>query len=119
MKNFRDLKVWEKSHQVALRVYEATGAFPRDALYGLTSQRAVVSVPTNIAEGCGRGTDIDFARFLQIAMGSACESEYLLLLSRDLHYLSDDVYESLNEYVVEVKRMLTALLQSVRLNAES
>jgi four helix bundle protein len=121
MQDFRDLKVWEKSHQFVLSVYGATSSFPRDEMYGLTSQlrRAAVSVPTNIAEGCGRGSDIDFARFLQIAMGSACETEYLLLLSRDLKYLAQERYQAFASSVTEIKRMLSALLQTVRLKADS
>ncbi|HRJ76165.1 MAG TPA: four helix bundle protein, partial [Anaerolineales bacterium] len=82
MKDFRQLKVWEKSHQLALAVYKVTKSFPKEELYGLTTQirRASMSIPTNIAEGCGRNTDADFARFLQIAMGSASETEYQLIL---------------------------------------
>src|SRR5688500_19694656 len=85
MKDFRQLKVWEKAHQVALAIYKATKEFPKEELYGLTSQirRASMSIPTNISEGCGRNTDAEFARFLQIAMGSASETEYQLLLSHD------------------------------------
>jgi four helix bundle protein len=88
MKDFRQLKVWEKSHQLALSVYKATKKFPKEELYGLTSQirRASMSIPTNIAEGCGRNTDKEFARFLQIAMGSASETEYQLILARDLEF---------------------------------
>ena len=116
MKDFRDLKVWEKAHALTLNVYRATASFPRDEIFGLTSQlrRACTSIPANIAEGCGRGTDADFARFLQIAMGSACESDYELLLARDLNYLDSDSYTALFEAVCEVKRMLAALLQAVR-----
>lgn len=90
MKDFRNLKVWEKSHQLALAVYKATSTFPRHELYGLTSQirRACASIPANIAEGCGRSGDAELARFLQIAMGSASELEYHLLLARDLGFLS-------------------------------
>ena len=89
MKDFRQLKVWEKAHQLALQVYKTTVNFPREELYGLTSQirRSSMSIPTNIAEGCGRHTDAEFARFLQIAMGSASETEYQLLLARDLEFL--------------------------------
>ena len=104
MQDFRDLKGWEKSHQFVLSVYGATSSFPREEMYGLTSQlrRAAVSVTTNIAEDCGRGTDLDFARFLQIAIGSACESEYLLLLSRDLKYLAQERYQACASSVTEV-----------------
>src|SRR5690349_10670977 len=116
MKDFRQLKVWEKAHQLALAVYKATKSFPKEELYSLTSQirRASMSIPTNIAEGCGRNTDAEFARFLQIAMGSASETEYQLLLSRDLGFLTVEEYEKLNINVTEIKRMLTALLQTLR-----
>ena len=89
MKDFRQLKVWEKSHQLALAIYKSTKEFPKEEVYGLTSQirHASMSIPTNIAEGCGRNTDKEFARFLQIAMGSASEAEYQLILARDLNFL--------------------------------
>ena len=85
MKDFRKQKVWGKAHDLALKVYRVTEAFPKTELFGLTSQirRAGVSIPANIAEGCGRDTDADFARFLQIAMGSASELEYHLLLAHE------------------------------------
>ena len=88
MQNFRDLKVWTKAHQLALDVYRATKSFPREELYGLTSQirRSAVSVPSNIAEGCCRSQG-DFGRFIQIAAGSASELEYQLLLAKDLELL--------------------------------
>jgi len=116
MKDFRQLKVWEKSHQLALAIYKATKEFPKDELYGLTSQirRASTSIPTNIAEGCGRNTDAEFARFLQIAMGSASETEYQLLLSHDLGFLNKEQYDKLNIDVTEVKRMLASLLKTLR-----
>ncbi len=116
MKDFRQLKVWEKSHQLALAVYKATKEFPKEELYGLTSQvrRASMSIPTNIAEGCGRNTDAEFARFLQIAMGSASETEYQLLLSYDLGFLNQEQYDKLNIDISEVKRMLASLLKTLR-----
>jgi four helix bundle protein len=116
MKDFRQLKVWEKAHQLALAVYKATKGFPKEELYGLTSQirRASMSIPTNIAEGCGRNTDAEFARFLQIAMSSASETEYQLLLSHDLEFLTKEQYEKLNADVTEIKRMLTSLIQTLR-----
>ena len=116
MKDFRQLKVWEKSHLLALAIYKATREFPKEELYGLTSQirRASMSIPTNIAEGCGRNTDADFARFLQMAMGSASETEYQLILARDLEFLSKDSYEKLHNDVEEVKRMLASLLKTLR-----
>lgn len=116
MKDLRKLKVWQRAHLLALKVYEATRKFPRDELYGLTAQmrKSASSIPTNIAEGCGRGGDAEFARFLQIAMGSASELEYELILSRDLHYLSLDEYENLNQDTVDVKRMLTRFIGKLK-----
>lgn len=116
MKDFRQLKVWEKAHQLALAVYKVTKSFPKEELYGLTSQirRASMSIPTNIAEGCGRQTDAEFARFLQIAMGSASETEYQLLLARDLEFLPNEQYQNLHNDVTEVKRMLTSFMQTLR-----
>lgn len=116
MKDFRQLKVWEKSHQLALAVYKSTKEFPKEELYGLTSQirRASMSIPTNIAEGCGRNTDADFARFLQMGMGSASETEYQLLLSHDLGFLDKEKYDKLNVDVTEIKRMLASLLKTLR-----
>ena len=116
MKDFREYKVWEKSHGLTLSVYRATGAFPKAELFGLTSQirRACASIPANIAEGCGRGSNRDFARFLQIAMGSASELEYHLMLARDLNMLRTPDFAELSGRTTEIKRMLTALLQKVK-----
>ncbi len=118
MRDFRDLKVWEKSHHLTLAVYKVTTTFPRDELYGLTSQirRSCASIPANIAEGCGRNGDAELARFLQIAMGSASELEYHLLLAHDLDLLNSSDYERLTGDVTEVKRMLTSFIQ--KLNAD-
>lgn len=119
MKDFRDLKLWEKAHQLTLTVYQVSGDFPKDEVYGLTSQlrRACVSIGANLAEGCGRGSDLDFARFLQIAMGSASETEYHLLLVHDLGFLSNESYEDLNEKIQEIKRMLVSLITKLRSNS--
>ena len=116
MKDFRQLKVWEKSHQLALAVYKVTAKYPKEELYGLTSQirRSSMSIPTNIAEGCGKFTNADFARYLQIAMGSASETEYQLLLSRDLGFITKAQYDQLNTDVTEIKRMLASLLKTIR-----
>ena len=116
MKDFRQLKAWEKSHKLALAIYKATKEFPKEELYGLISQirRSRMSIPTNIAEGCGRNTDADFARFLQMAMGSASETEYQLILARDLEFLPKESYEKLHNDAVEVKRMLASLLRTIR-----
>ncbi len=115
MKDFRKLVVWEKAHLMALEVYRITKRFPKDELYGITSQmrRAAVSIPTNIAEGCGRGTDKDFGRFLQMAVGSASELEYLFLLSKDLDLIEREVYEEMESRIVEIKKMISSLIKSV------
>jgi len=119
MQNFRDLKVWEKAHAVTLAVYAATADFPSAERFGLTSQmrRAAASIAANIAEGCVRSTDLDFARFLHTVMGSASEVEYFLLLARDLKFLEGSVHNKLTADLEEIKRMLTALI--ARLKADS
>lgn len=116
MKDFRRLSVWEKAHRLTLRSYSATKAFPRDEMFGLTSQirRAVAAIPANIAEGCGKNTDAEFARYLQIAFGSACELEYHILLASDLKYLEEEEYGELKVELVEVKKMLASFLAKLR-----
>jgi four helix bundle protein len=116
VQDFRKLKVWQKAHALTLAVYGATRKFPRDELYGLTSQsrRSAASVPANIAEGCGRNAPGDFVRFLEIAAGSASELEYQLLLARDLRFLAGGSYEVLAAAVCEVKQMLASLTSRVR-----
>jgi len=118
MKDFRSLDVWKKSHKLALAIYKASAGFPSNELYGLTSQvrRAASSIPANIAEGCGRGSNRDFARFLQIAMGSASELEYHLILARDLELLDAAQHSFLEQATTEVKRMLTGFMK--RLHAD-
>lgn len=113
--NFRDLKVWDKAHALVLVCYEVTKPFPREEIFGLVSQirRAASSIPANIAEGCGRRGNAELHRFLQMAMGSASELEYHLLLSKDLVYLKTDKYEQIQPQVEEVKRMLAALIRKV------
>lgn len=110
MRSFRDIKVWAKSHALTLSVYEVTRRFPKDELYSLTNQlrRAALSIPTNIAEGSGRGSHADFARFMQMAIGSASEVEYLFLLARDLQYIDGPTFQRLEADVIEVRRMLIA-----------
>lgn len=116
MKDFKELNVWKKSHQLALEIYRITHDFPREELYGLTSQmrRSVTSVGANIAEGCGRRSDGEFTRFLQIARGSASELEYELLLAHDLGFITDVRYGCLQGTVNEIERMLTALVQRIQ-----
>jgi len=113
MRDFRELKVWHKAHQLTLDVYRATQLFSRCEMYSLTNRirRAAVSVGANIAEGAGKNSRPEFARFLQIALGSASELEYHLLLSRDLDYLAPEVYQHLSENVVETKKMLSGFMK--------
>lgn len=116
MQDYRNLKVWERAHQLTLAVYTATAVFPKDELYGLTSQirRSCSSIPANIAEGCGRDGDTEFARFLRIAMGSASELDYHLLLARDLNFVNSGTYEQLASELAEVRRMLNSFIQKLR-----
>jgi len=118
MKDFRDLIVWRKAHELTLLVYRLSKEFPKEELYGLTSQmrRASASIGANIAEGCGKKTDADFARFVQIAFGSANELDYLALLTFDLQILKEIDYQVLSIQIIEVKKMLAALLR--KLNAD-
>ena len=115
MRDFRKLKVWPKAHELTLAVYKATRDFPKEELYGLTSQirRSCESIPANIAEGCGRSGGAELARFLNIALGSASELEYHLLLSRDLGLLDAKIYQPLAAGAVELKRMLTGFVQKL------
>ncbi len=115
MKDFRNLKVWQKSHELTLLIYKSTKSFPKEELYGLTSQirRSSSSIPTNIAEGC-RQTNTEFSRFLQIAFGSASELEYQLLLTHDLSLINKDEYYLLNNILIEIKKMLASLISKVR-----
>jgi len=116
VRDFREIKVWGKADSLTLEVYKATGTFPREETYGLTSQlrRSSASIAANIAEGFGRGGNTELALFLQIGMGSASEVEYHILLARDLNLLSKTNYDDLNARIIEVKRMLAALLMKVR-----
>jgi four helix bundle protein len=114
MKNYKELSVWRKAHSMTLAVYNATRGFPREELYGLTSQlrRAAASIGANIAEGSGRRSNKEICRFLQIARGSASEAEYHILLARDLNLLPEQDYRRLSFQADELQRMLTALIQS-------
>ncbi len=116
MRDFRKLNVWKKAHELTLEIYQLTRKFPKEELYGITNQirRAAVSIPNNIAEGCGRDSEKELQRFSTIAMGSASEVEYLLLLSYDLKYLLKTEYQILNEKIIEVKKMLSRFIISLR-----
>lgn len=115
MKDYRKLMVWEKAHVLVKDLYFVTSKFPKEELFGVTSQirRAAVSIPTNIAEGCGRNSDKDFRRFLQIAFGSANEVEYLIYLSYELNYIEKHQYTGLNNKIIEVKKMLAGMIKTL------
>jgi four helix bundle protein len=116
MEDFKKLKVWSKAHVLTLSIYQRTRMFPKDEIYGLTSQmrRAAGSIGANIAEGCGRRSDPEMRRFLQIARGSASELEYHVLLAKDLQFLTNDEFEEMQSLIMEVQRMLAALVQRLQ-----
>lgn len=116
MQNYKTLNVWRKAHELVLYVYNVTRDFPKIEQFNLTSQlrRATTSIPTNIAGGCGKFTQSDFANFLPTALGLSNEGEYLTLLSHDLAYLSDAHFRDLEARVSEVKAMLINLIKQVR-----
>jgi four helix bundle protein len=116
MQDYRKLIVWKKSHLLAVDVYKATNTFPRNEQFTLTSQirRACVSIPANIAEGCGRSSSTELVRFLQIASGSVHELEYHLLLAKELKYLNAEKYDKIDGQVGEIKRMLSALINKIK-----
>jgi four helix bundle protein len=116
MQNFKELKVWEKSHQITLDIYKVSACFPKEETYSLTNQlrRAAASIPANIAEGCGKNSQADLANFLNIALGSANETEYFLILSKDLHYLNEQDFTTLSNNINEIKAMLIGLIGKVR-----
>ena len=103
MQNYKELKVWEKAHQFTLSMYKLTLSFPKEELYGLTNQlrRAASSIQANIAEGCGKNSQNELAHFLNISLGSANESEYFLILAKDLEYISINdfaiLFDNINE----------------------
>jgi len=117
MQDFRNLRVWQAAHALTLETYRETSTFPSSEQFALTSQirRAAISIPANLAEGCGRGSDRDFGRYVQIAIGSASELEYHLLLAADLFFISTARYDELRCRLIEVKRMLIKL--ALRLKA--
>jgi len=116
MQNYKDFKVWTKAHSLTLDVYKETKQFPSEEKFGLTSQlrRASSSIPANIAEGCGKNTNAEFRHFLNIALGSANEVEYFLLLAKDLHYLTEENFNVLTIDINSIKAMLIALIAKVK-----
>ncbi len=116
MRDFRELKVWQKSHRLVLAIYRVTVLFPAEERYGLTEQlrKAVISIAANIVEGTGRSSDAEMARFLWIALGSGAETHYYLLLAHDLGYLKDRESEELTSAAIEIRRMLNTFIQRLR-----
>jgi four helix bundle protein len=108
MRNFEQLEIWQRSHKLTLQIYFITKSFPKEELYGLVSQmrRAAASIPTNIAEGCGRTSIIELKRYLTIAAGSSSELQYQLMLGKDLSYLSESIFKELNEELIQIRKMI-------------
>jgi four helix bundle protein len=115
MRNYRDLQVWKKAHDLTLELYRVSQRFPREEIYGITGQmrRAAVSIGANLAEGCGRRTSSELARFVRIPMGSASELDCHPLLSRDLGFMAADEFTRTSSALIEVRKMLTSFLNSV------
>lgn len=116
MKDFKKQIIWQRSHTLTLEIYKATKSFPKEELYGLTSQirRAVVSIPTNIAEGCGRRSNAELANFLNIASGSASEVEYELLIAKELEYITAEEYNLWFQEISEIRSMLAAYMRKLK-----
>lgn len=115
MRNFKDLTVWQKAHQMVMSVYLLTKKFPSDERFGLIGQlrRSAASIPANIAEGCGRKGNKDFSRFLIIAAGSASETEYHIILAHDLKYIDNKEFKELDQQINEIKKMLNSFIQKL------
>ena len=113
MGDYRSLKVWQRAHLLTLQVYEVTGSFPKSEQFGLTSQirRAASSIPANLAEGCGRNSDPELGRFGRIALGSASELDYHLLLARDLGLMDPEDHSRIARELAELKRMIARLVK--------
>ena len=121
MRNYRDLQTWNKAHNLTLELYKLSRQFPKEEIYGLTSQlrRAASSIGANLAEGCGRQSNPEFARFVRISMGSASELDYHLLLSRDLGFLENTAYDRVSQSLTEVRKMLASLLSTVEIETQT
>jgi four helix bundle protein len=115
LKNYKELNVWQKAYELCLKIYQITAKFPNEERYGLTSQirRSVVSIPSNIAEGYGRKTTLDYIRMLYISYGSVCELETQILLSGDLGFIDKGELDTAKKDIAEIERMLKALIKSL------
>ena len=121
MRDYKKYNIWKEGHLLVLEIYGVTKKFPKEELFGLVSQlrRAMVSVPTNIAEGSGRGSDKDFNKFLIIAHASATEVEYLIYLSNKLKYISDNDFKTLNERIILLRKQIHQLIKKLKPIAKS
>jgi four helix bundle protein len=121
LKNYGELKVWQKAYELCLEIYKITKEFPKDEKYGLTSQirRAAVSIPSNIAEGYGRKTTAEYIQSLYIAYGSNCELETQILLSGDLRFVGKEDLSRLHKEIGDVERMLKGLIKSLYKNTRT
>jgi len=116
MRDYKNYEIWKKSHKVALEVYNLTKSFPKEDTYGIISQlrRASLSVPTNIVEGAGRSSQKEFAYFINIASGSAAETEYLIQFSFDLNYINENQFNKMNDEIISIRKMLNAFHQKLK-----
>jgi len=114
--NFKNLKAWQRARQLVKAVYEETRLFPSEEDYGLTAQmrRSAVSIPSNIAEGCGRNTDSQLCYFLDVAVGSSCELETQVLLASDLLLMTEECAANLNAQIREVRRIIMGFEQAIK-----
>lgn len=119
--SYRDLEVWKKSVMLVTHIYQITGTFPKEEVYGLTSQirRSAISIPSNIAEGRGKRSTRDFIRFLNISYGSLCEAETQLIIAGNLRLLDSDALKNLLELTSEIARMLNGLISSLEIKLTS
>ncbi len=118
MRDFHKIEVWKRSHQLTIAIYKVTEDYPKDEIFGITSQirRAISSVPTNIAEGCGRNSDAELFNFLNIASGSASEVEYQIILSKELGYLNEPKATELAKEIAEIRKMLGSYMRKLKAN---
>ena len=116
IKSYKDLIVWQKSFDLSLLVYRITKTFPKEEIYGLTSQmrRCAISIPSNIAEGYCRQRKLEYIQFLQISFASGAELETQLLIERELKYLSDRDFTKANSLLDEVMKMLNSLISKLK-----
>ena len=117
IKSYKDLTVWQKAYKLSLQIYKITKNFPKDELYGLTSQmrRAAVSVPSNISEGYCRQRRLEYIQFLQFAFASGAEIETQLLIAHDLSYISEEEFKRVESLLQEVMKMLNTLIRKIKL----